>query len=130
MNRGNIRILIKQGTATDPKQKFYPMWLIEVSGPGGVTTDVCPPYSELERLLLDILTHELIVDKTRQRKLDFVKYRQWLHGILRKDLIAKAQTRLEVFNDPHPIYTEFQGYDKKVPFSEVLEHLSNNKYKK
>jgi len=130
MNSGKMELLIKQGTSLDHRFKFYPFWLFGVEGPDGTKTDVTPKYKEVKGLLLDMLMHEMIVDKIRPRKSGAKKYIGWLHELLNEDLISQAQTRMECFLELHPIYTTFKGFDYKIPFSEVYkkteeENLAN-----
>jgi len=115
-NRGKIRVVIKQGTSRDPTHEFYPFWMVEIEGPDGKTTDVAPSYPDLKQVLLDILTHELIVDRLYGRKPEFTKYRKWLKDLLQEDLISLAQTRLSHFSDIPLVYTKFVGFHYKEYF--------------
>jgi len=119
MKRGAIKVVIKQGTPKSPHFEFYPFWMLKVVGRNGDVADVAPSYLELKQILLDILTHELIVDRVYGRKPDFTKYRGWLKDLLQEDLIKEAQTRLEHFSEIPTIYTDFVALDHQEEFEKI-----------
>lgn len=119
--RGELKVVIKQGRSLDPTRKFYPFWKLKCIGPKGEKSDVAAKYEELKEKLIQILMHELTVDRITGRRPDFQKYRKFLKELSEEKLIKEAQTRLEDFEISHPVYTKFVGYDYEVEFEEILE---------
>jgi ABC-type transport system substrate-binding protein len=102
---GSITLKVRKGRSLDPRYKYYPEWYLEVKDEGSKKTCiVSPSYTKVETILIDILVHELRVDKTRNRRPDFVKWRKWLKDLSTDKLIEKAQTEVDMYNIPEIYY--------------------------
>ena len=102
---GLINVKIRKGKSLDPRYEYYPEWYLEIKDEDGrMLSNVSPSYRDVEKVLIDILVHELRVDRTRDRRPDFVKWRRWLKSLSTDKLIEKAQTEINAYDIPEIYY--------------------------
>lgn len=106
-----IRIMCCQGKSLDPRFEFYPYWRISLVGDDGKEAKATVTYTELREALKKILLHEFRVDKIRNRKSEYVKYRKFLRELT--DYFE--QLSLTHFSVPM-IYSQFKDwrYEEEV----------------
>jgi len=100
---GKIEVKVRPGKSLDIRYKAYPEWYLEILGENGDITTLSPSFSDLRRMLKDILVHEFRVDATRKRKKDMIK--EMKEVVLDDKLISEAQTDFKMFSIPKE-YTE------------------------
>lgn len=98
MVSGKIDVSVRAGKSKDPKYSQYCEWYLEVEGEDGVTTTLSPPFSDMRRILKEILIHEYRNDATRFRRPDFMKKMRML--MMEDQLFAEAQMDFEAYDIP------------------------------
>jgi hypothetical protein len=93
---GEIKVIIKEGTSKDPRYSKYAYWALEVTGEDGTKTILTPDFDAIDKMIVDILTHETVMDIVRKRKPDNLKWRKFLSNI--EEHVGKAQAKLSNFD--------------------------------
>jgi hypothetical protein len=95
---GKIDVCVRKGRSKDPRYENYCEWYLEVEGEDGLKTKLSPPFSEMRRIIKEILIHEYRNDATRFRRPDFMKKMKML--MMSDQLFAEAQIDFEAYDVP------------------------------
>lgn len=113
---GIIKLKVREGYSKDKRYPYYPEWCLEIIGENNNKIEVSPSYFQLLELFKKIMQHERIVDITRKRKKDSIKWLKFFEQ-LDEEVIKFKDYKLEDFEDIPNIYLykkESENNGKKI----------------